>query len=167
MYTTINLAIPETNVKVKLLVKCCLDSFEWFCLQISNDEKYFFLFCPMFCDRELVIIIVYYFQIWNKKELNIIISSYKQPSSCRAINVDIPDSLSPFLCIVYCFRQVFRTSSRIGTELVYVGSSWSSCLCSSMWRGLLEYIFYELVPTSPVLSRMSGSSNFDSFRDGW
>ena len=28
------------------------------------------------------------------------------------------------------------------------------------------YITYELVPASPAVSCMSGSSNFDSFRDG-
>ena len=39
---------------------------------------------------------------------------------------------SPPLLIVHCFRQVLRATSRIGTELLYVGSSWSSCLCSSM-----------------------------------
>ena len=58
-------------------------------------------------------------------------------------------------------------TSRIGTELLYVGSNWTSCLCSSMWRDLQEYITHELVPTSPVVSRVSGSSNFDSFCDGW
>ena len=36
-----------------------------------------------------------------------------------------------------------------------------------MWRGPQEYIAYEFVPTSSAMSRMSGSSNFDSFRDGW
>ena len=36
-----------------------------------------------------------------------------------------------------------------------------------MWRGPQEYITYEFVPTSPAVSRMSSSSNFDSFRDGW
>ena len=30
-----------------------------------------------------------------------------------------------------------------------------------------EYIAYESVLISPAVSRMSGSSNFDSFRDGW
>ena len=49
----------------------------------------------------------------------------------------------------------------------YAGSSWASCLCSSMWRGPQEYITYELVPTSPAVSRVSGSSNLGSFRDGW
>ena len=32
--------------------------------------------------------------------------------------------------------------------------------------GLLENISYELVPASPAVSCMSGSSNLDSFRDG-
>ena len=79
---------------------------------------------------------------------------------------DIPDPFSPPLPIVHCFQLVFRATSRIGTELLYVGSSWSSYLCSAMWRGSQEYITYELVPTSPAVSHMSGSSNFDSFRDG-
>ena len=34
-------------------------------------------------------------------------------------------------------------------------------------RGPLVYITYELVSASPAVSCMSGSSNFDSFRDGW
>ena len=38
---------------------------------------------------------------------------------------------------------------------------------SAMWRGPQEYITYELVPISPAVSRVSGSSNFDSFRDEW
>ena len=85
----------------------------------------------------------------------------------HAISTDISDPLSPPLPNVHCFWHVLRATSRIGTELLYVGSSWSTCLCSSMWRGPQEYITYELVPTSPTVSRMSGSSNFDSFRDGW
>ena len=79
----------------------------------------------------------------------------------------ISDPLSPPLSIVHCFRQVIRTTSRIDRELLYVGLSWSSFLCSFMWRGPQEYIPYELVPTSSAVSRMSGSSDFDSFRDGW
>ena len=50
------------------------DCFEWFCLQISSDAKYFFLSCPRHCDQGLIVVIVYYFQIWNKNEDNIIIS---------------------------------------------------------------------------------------------
>ena len=53
-------------------------------------------------------------------------------SSCRAISTDIPDSPSPRLPIVHCFRQILRATSRISTKLLYVGSCWMSCLCSSM-----------------------------------
>ena len=88
-------------------------------------------------------------------------------SSCRAISTDIPDPLSPLLLIIHLFRLVPRATPRILTELLYVGASWSPCFCSAMWRGPLEYITYELVPTSPAVSCMSGSSNLDSFRDGW
>ena len=49
------------------------DNFEWFYLQLSSDAKYCFLFCPRHCDQRLIVVIVYYFQIWNKKEHNIII----------------------------------------------------------------------------------------------
>ena len=63
--------------------------------------------------------------------------------------------------------RFFRATSRIYTELLYVGSNWSSCLCSAMWRGQPEYITYKPVPTSPAVSCMSGLSNLDSFRDGW
>ena len=55
----------------------------------------------------------------------------------------------------------------IGTELSYVGSSWSSCFCSSMCRGPREYVTYEFVLTSPAVSHMSGSLNLESFCDGW
>ena len=84
-----------------------------------------------------------------------------------AIIMDIPDRLSPHLHIVHCFRRILRAISRIGTGLLYVGSNWTSCLCSSMWRGPQEYTTRDLVPTSPAGSHVSGSSNFDSFRDGW
>ena len=34
-------------------------------------------------------------------------------------------------------------------------------------KGPQHCIIYELVPASPAMSCMSGSSNFDSFRDEW
>ena len=46
--------------------------------------------------------------------------------------------------------------SCIGTELLYIGSRWSSNLWLSIWRGPLEYIAYELVLNSPAVSRMYG-----------
>ena len=60
-----------------------------------------------------------------------------------------------------------HATSRIGTELLYVGSCWLSCLYSSMWRGPQGYITHEFVLISPGVSLMSGSSYFDSFHDEW
>ena len=51
-------------------------------------------------------------------------------SSCRAASMDIPDPLSPLLPNVHFFRQVLMATSRIGTDLLYVYSGWSS----SLWR---------------------------------
>ena len=90
---------------------------------------------------------------------------YISSSSCHAISTDIPDPLSPPLPIVHRFRWVLRAIPRILTELLYIGSSWPRCFCTAMWRGPKEYITNELVPTSPAVSCMSGSSNLDSFRD--
>ena len=78
-------------------------------------------------------------------------------SSCRATCTDLSDPLSPSL-----------RGGLPGYILYwYIGSSWSSCLCSFMWRGPQEYIAREFVLTSPAVSRISNSSNLDSFRDGW
>ena len=79
-------------------------------------------------------------------------------STCHAIGTDIPDPFSLPLPIVHRFRQFLGATPRIITEPLYVGSSWSPCFRSAMWRGPLEYITYELVPTSPAVSCMSGSS---------
>ena len=72
----------------------------------------------------------------------------------HAISTGISDPLSPPLPIIHCFWQIFQATSSIWTELLYVCSSWTSCLCSSLWRGPQEYITYELVPTSPAVSLM-------------
>ena len=56
-------------------------------------------------------------------------------SSCRASSTDIPDPLSPLFPIVHRPWQVFRSSSRILTELLYECSTWPSCFCSAIYRG--------------------------------
>ena len=56
-------------------------------------------------------------------------------SSCHAASTDILDTLSPFLPIVHRLRQVFRATSHILTELLYVCSSWSSCFFSAICEG--------------------------------
>ena len=92
---------------------------------------------------------------------------YISSSSCRAASTDLPDPLSPPVSIVHCSWEVFKATSCIGTELLYIRSSWSSGPCSYMWRGLWEYVAYDFVLTSPAVSHMSDSPNLDSFRDGW
>ena len=80
--------------------------------------------------------------------------------------MDIPDSLShhPSLSSI-----AFGRSSGlhpVSAQLLYIGSSWLFYLYSAVRRGSQEYITHELVPTSPAVSRTSGSSNFDSFMMG-
>ena len=77
------------------------DSFLWNCLQISSDAKCYSLSCPRHCHWELIVFIVYNFQIWNKKEHNIIISRVISSDmgpmyietpyiiSCRVISCDM------------------------------------------------------------------------------
>ena len=67
-------------------------SFEWFCLQISSDAKYLFSSCPEYCDRGIIVDIVYYFQIWNEKEHDIIIS---RVISCHMPTIYIE---RPYIC---------------------------------------------------------------------
>ena len=62
-------------------------------------------------------------------------------------------------------QEVFQATSCIGTELLYVGSSWLSNLCSSIWRGPQDYTAYKFILTSPAVSCMSGSSKLNSFHD--
>ena len=92
-------------------------------------------------------------------------SSSSSSSLCRAGSTDIPDPLSPLFPIVHRLWQVFWTTSHILIELLNVCSCWSSCFCSAICGGPLEYITYEFVPASPAVSCMSGSSNLNSFRD--
>ena len=48
-------------------------------------------------------------------------------SSYQTTSTDLSDTLPPPVSIDHCFWQVFKTTSCIDTELLYVGSSWSSC----------------------------------------
>ena len=53
-------------------------------------------------------------------------------------------------------RKVFQATSCIDPELSYIGSSWSSDLCSSMWRDPLGYIALPYFSSSPAcLTRLS------------
>ena len=63
VYPTINLAFLGIIIKVKLPARFCWHSFEWFFRQISSDAKYLFLSSPWHCNRGLIVVIEYYFQI--------------------------------------------------------------------------------------------------------
>ena len=88
-------------------------------------------------------------------------------SSCHAALMDLPEPLLPPISITHLSWEVLQATSYIGTELLCISSGWFSCFCSSMWRGAQEYIAYEFVLTSPAVSRMSASSDSDSFHDWW
>ena len=70
---------------------------------------------------------------------NLKFSSYQRndtssSSSYRATSTDIPDPLSPLLPVVHHFYQVLSGTSRMLTELLYVGSSWSHSFCEGVHR---------------------------------
>ena len=73
-------------------------------------------------------------------------------SSCRIASTDLPGSHSLPFPITYRFRQIFQTTNCIGTEQLFIGSSWLSNLCSSMCTGPQEFIAYEFVSTSMAVS---------------
>ena len=144
----------------------------------------------------LSVAVVFFFLIVSSHCVLLLFSFISSSSSCHAASNDFPGPLSPPVSIVYRSQHVLQATSCIITarleppKLCYhpwlaadegrvlhmlshvvwwknISSSWSSNLCTSMWRGLQEYIAYEFALTFPAVSRMSGSSNSDSFRDGW
>ena len=121
-----------------------------FCLNTRSLHVRLHTWCHTFYDW------MYWFcPIWQRSS----------SSSCCTANTD-PPTLSRQLSLL---SLAPRRSSRLhpGPELLYIGSSWSSCLCLSMRWGPQEYVPYELVLISPAVFCMSGSFNLDSFRDGW
>ena len=91
-------------------------------------------------------------------------SSPSSPSSSyNTASMDLHDPLSPLVPIVHRSREVFQATSCIGTGLLYIGSSWSSCLCSSLQKGPHMYFAKQFVLTFPAVSHTSGSSNLYSF----
>ena len=88
-----------------------------FCLQISCDAKYFFHSCSRSSEQGLIVVIVYYFQIWNQKERNIII--------CRVISNHIThvywDTLYIYMYIyIYWERKKKREREREKDIYIYI-----------------------------------------------
>ena len=97
-----------------------------------------------------------------------LISIYQSISTCSYISIYL-SAISYIIIIIimsrfqygYPWPSVATPPYRplLPATSLYAFSSWSSYLCTSMWRGPQEYITYELVPTSPAVSCMSGLSN--------
>ena len=73
--------------------------------------------------------------------------------------------LPPPISLLHFSLEVLLDIPCIGTELFYIVSRLSSYLFPFMLTGPLEYIVHDFVLTSLTGSHMSGSCNFDSFRD--
>ena len=69
------------------------------------------------------------------------LTSLSSSTSCHAISTDIPEPLSSPLPIAHCSRQVLRSTSRIATELLYIGGVATS-MASSRAKGHLQCLFY-------------------------
>ena len=134
------------------LLRSLSGKYPWETYKPPNPPSYGLLY--HYCSRRVALV-----DMPLNKETNQTKPSFAHTSSCRSISTSIPDLLSPPLPIVHRIQHVY-------TELLYVGSSWSPCFCTAMWSDPQEYITHELVPISPVVSRMPVSSNFNSFRDG-
>ena len=106
----------------------------------------------------MLLVFFAFLQCLNEHHSQMSMLTVSSSSSCRTISMDIPDPLPPTFSMVHRFRQIFKATSCIGTEQLYVCSGWLPCLCSSIYP-------YEFVPTSPAVYCMSGSSNLDCFRD--
>ena len=72
-------------------------------------------------------------------------------SSCCVTSTDLTDPFLPSIFINHHSWLVFKATSCISTELLYIDSSWSSCLCFSMWRSPQEYVTYEFLSKSRAL----------------
>ena len=81
------------------------------------------------------------------------------PSAQISLTLSLP--ISPSSIAPSRFSRLHPVSAQFRFWL----SCRSSCLCSSIWRGPQEYVIYEVIPTSQVVSRIFGSSNLDSFRE--
>ena len=104
VYPIINLAFLWIINKVKLPAKFCLHSFEWICFQINSDGKYFFFSCPKNCDQGLIVVIVYYFQIW----LSRVISSHMGPMYIETPYIYMCMCLYVYICACfYIYVYVF------------------------------------------------------------
>ena len=94
-----------------------------------------FLVQPFVRTRPIFMWCIYSFEIKVNLPLDQVLYQDSSSSSCRAASTDIAYPLSPLLLIVHRLWQIFRSTTRILTELLYVYSSWSSCFCPAICGG--------------------------------
>ena len=95
-------------------------------------------------------------------------SSSSSSSSCRAASSDIPDpslDTSPYRSSPLVGLQGHIPYPHIAAECMF--EPVVPPLPGHMWGSIGVQFLYELVPASPAVTCMSGSSSLDSFRDGW
>ena len=73
------------------------NSFEWFCLYISRDPKYFSSLVQCIL---IIVVIIHYFQIWSKKEHDIIISRVIS-RHMGPVYIDTPSQYI-YICVCVC-----------------------------------------------------------------
>ena len=81
---------------------------------VQNNQFYF---------KQFILAWVHNLIVKNISISNYSVYSSSSSSSCCTASMDIPDPLSPLLPIVHRLWQVFRATSHILTQLLYVCSS--------------------------------------------
>ena len=87
-----------------------------------------FLSCPRYCDRGLIVVRVYYFQIWNKKEhtiiINRVISSHMGPMYIdkKELTIIISRAISSYTSPMYIDKKEHTIISSRGISSV----TWST-----------------------------------------
>ena len=93
-------------------------------------DIYIYIYICVYIHLYIYIYIRIYIHIYIY--IRIYIHIYMSSSSYRDASIDLPDPLSPPFPIVNHSREVFQATSCIGKELLYIRSSWSSFVWSSM-----------------------------------
>ena len=108
------------------------------CLQISSDAKIFFIFYPWHCDQGFIVVIVYYFQIWNKKEPNII--------CCRVISshmyIEIPNIIHQDSMNTKIWTWHKYVTKRVLNIIFFISLIVNNILCSSISNRIFMLHFH-------------------------
>ena len=126
---------------------------KYFKIRIFVKWKFYFLTCSAFSACE------YWSRFWNKYLVRwlgcLSFHHHQYPHHHHVVQlarISLTLSCHPSLSSI-APGWSSRLHSVFGTELLKIGSSWSSNLCSFVWGGPQESNVYGFVLTSPVVSR--------------